>query len=312
MKFTYSVVVIILFCLLFSSQLAFGQLGRVNITVVDSKRKPIENVKITLLNDKAVDFRKEIISDKKGTASCIGLKPDVYLVVFEKEGYFAQKKNIKIGLALTKEEITLLTREEALKEAQAKDPAFQAIEKYNEAINYTGSKEYNKALSLLEEAVTLDGNLFQAYFEMGKIYYLKNMFEEALVLLHKTISLKEDYSPAYKLLAASYEKQGKKEEVEKYLKKAKELAGPSGIDKYNEAVEYLNERDMDNVIPLLEEAIKLDPSLADAYYELGMALLNKGNKEGAVKNLEKYLELAPEGEKASTAQAVLEALRKSK
>jgi len=214
-------------------------------------------------------------------------------------------------VSLMQEQITLLTEEEALKEVQVKDPSFQAINKFNEAISYTESKEYDKALSLLKEAVALDGSLYQAYFEMGKIYYLKNSFEEAIVPLQKTISLKQDYAPAYRLLAASYEKAGRKEEADKYSDRAKELAGPSAIDKYNEAVKFLNDRDIDSAIPLLQEAVKLDPKLSDAYYELGMAFLNKGNKQSAIENFEKYLELSPGGEKASTAQAVLKELRKS-
>lgn len=288
-----------------------GQLGRIRITVADSKGKPIENVKITLLNDKAFDFKREIYTDKTGTASCIGLPPDTYLFVFEKESYRTQKRNIRIGATLIQEKISLVTEEEALKEAQEKDPAFQAINKYNEAVKYMESKEYDKAISLLKEAVALDGSLYQAYFEMGKIYYLKNMFEEALAPLNRTISLKEDFVPAHRLLAATYDKLGKREEGERYSKIAKELAGPSAIDKYNEAVKFLNDRDIENAIPLLQEAIRLDPKLAEAYYELGMCFLNKGNKGSAIENLEKYLELNPEGEKASNAQAILKALRKS-
>jgi len=79
MKFIKSIGIIVLCSLIFSSQMARGQLGRIRITVIDSKGKPIENVKITLLNDKAFDFRKEIYSDKSGLATCIGLQPDVYL-----------------------------------------------------------------------------------------------------------------------------------------------------------------------------------------------------------------------------------------
>src|SRR4030042_3323041 len=195
----------ILCFLIFFSQMAMGQLGRIRIMVVDSKAKPIENVKITLLNDKAFDFKKEIFTDEAGTAGCIGLSPDVYLVVLEKEGYFTQKRNIKISATLIQEQITFLTEEEVSKEAQAKDPSFQAINKYNESIAYTEAKEYDKALSLLEEAVVLDGAFYQSYFEMGKIYHLKNMFKEALAPLHKCISLKADYAPAYRFLAASYE-----------------------------------------------------------------------------------------------------------
>jgi tetratricopeptide (TPR) repeat protein len=311
MKLIKSIVIIIIGYLSLSSQIILGQLGNVRITVVDSRGRPINNVKVTMLNDNIFDFKREIFTDDKGIAICVGLRPDVYVFVFEKEGYSTKKENIKIRQMSNQEEITLLTIEEALEQAKAKNPLFQAVNKYNEAIKYTGNKEYDKAIFLLKEAITLDENLSQAYFEIGKIYYLKNMFNEAVEPLKKTIALKEDNVPAYKLLAICYEKLGKKEEAEKYYIIAKNLSGPSGIDKYNEAVKFLNERDIENAIVLLQEAIKLDPLLADAFYELGMAFLNKGNKEKAKANLEKYLELNPQGEKVSIARTVLEVLKKS-
>jgi lipoprotein NlpI len=61
---------------------------------------------------------------------------------------------------------------------------------------------------------------------------------------------------------------------------------------------------------LLEEAVEIDPNLADAYYQLGLSYVNKAESEKAISNLEKYLELQPEGQYAETARSLLEYLKK--
>ncbi|GAG06082.1 unnamed protein product, partial [marine sediment metagenome] len=93
-------------------------------------------------------------------------------------------------------------------------------------------------------------------------------------------------------------------------KLAQEVGGLSGIDKYNEAVKYINNGDVDSAIPLLEETIQLDSRLADAYYQLGLVYINKAENEKAISNLERYLELQPEGQNAETARSLLKFLKK--
>jgi len=298
-------------CLIFVCQPALAQLGRVRFLVVDSGENPVEKAKITLRNDKAVNFIREIHTGGGGVASCIGLRPDVYRYAVEKEGYVTKKEQVKIGLSLTRIEVTLITEKEALEKGQAEDPAYRAVSLYNQAVESINAKEYDRALSLLDDVTALDPDFFRAFHEMGKIYYLTERFAKAVVHLNKALAIEEDFLPALKLLAASHDKLGNEEETARYLKKVKDLSGPTGIDKFNEATKFINQRDFDAAIPLLREAVERDPGLADAYYELGMALLNKGDKGGAEENLAKYLELAPQSGKAAVARSVLETLRKN-
>jgi TolA-binding protein len=58
-----------------------------------------------------------------------------------------------------------------------------------------------------------------------------------------------------------------------------------------------------------EQAVKLDPNLADAQYWLGMALLNGGNTAEAKPKFEAYLKLAPTGQYVETAKAIIASIK---
>ena len=56
-----------------------------------------------------------------------------------------------------------------------------------------------------------------------------------------------------------------------------------------------------------EEAVKLDPKLAEAHYWLGMANLNEGKMPEAATSFEAYLKLEPAGKYAEQAKGILDA-----
>ena len=55
---------------------------------------------------------------------------------------------------------------------------------------------------------------------------------------------------------------------------------------------------------------KLDPTLADAHYWLGMANLNEGKMPEAATHFEEYLKLAPTGQYAEQAKGILTQIKK--
>ena len=58
-----------------------------------------------------------------------------------------------------------------------------------------------------------------------------------------------------------------------------------------------------------EEATKADPNHADARFQFGMALLNEGNVPEAVAQFEAYMKMAPSGQFAAQAKAMLAQLK---
>ncbi|MGK2859033.1 MAG: tetratricopeptide repeat protein [Thermoanaerobaculia bacterium] len=75
-----------------------------------------------------------------------------------------------------------------------------------------------------------------------------------------------------------------------------------------EARRLLLAGEADRPLALLNEAVEVEPRLADAWYERGMLLLSLGRTEEAKASLRRYIELDPRGAGAATAKEVLAGL----
>src|SRR5207248_1539625 len=81
---------------------------------------------------------------------------------------------------------------------------------------------------------------------------------------------------------------------------------PEAIAKIEEAVAKLINASTDSEAePLLKSSIAADDKFANAYYELGMIYVRAGKNADARTNLQKYLELDPNGKDAATAKEML-------
>ena len=284
--------------------------GQLRLIVVNSEGKPIPDVNVTLEDIEITNITFKLVTNKKGLAFKSGLQNHVFLVTFEKENYLTIQKKIKIpGGRLKKEKITLLTREEASKQKEASDPHAQAVSAFERAASFIKEKKYDEALEALKKSISLDDSIFHSHYYSGVVYYELGKYKEAIEPLMKVIALQEDYAKAYRLLAAVYEKLGSKQEVDKYTKLAQEKGGKTAIEAYNEGVRFFNAGDVDKSINAFEEAIKLDDTFAEAYYQLGLNYLNKGVNDKAITCFKKYLELKPDGKDAETAKSIIETLK---
>jgi Flp pilus assembly protein TadD len=74
---------------------------------------------------------------------------------------------------------------------------------------------------------------------------------------------------------------------------------------YNDAAKLINKGDDAGAEALLRQAIEVDGAFAQSYYELGMIYVRTGKSADAKSNLQKYLELDPNGRDAATAKEML-------
>lgn len=81
-------------------------------------------------------------------------------------------------------------------------------------------------------------------------------------------------------------------------------------DLLRDARQLLLDGSTDRVRKLLDDAIELEPHLADAWYERGMLRLSEGDAEGATGDLRRYLELAPGGEHSGDVRTTLDVIRR--
>jgi TolA-binding protein len=78
---------------------------------------------------------------------------------------------------------------------------------------------------------------------------------------------------------------------------------------FNQGVILWNAGKIPEAQAQFEQAVKLDPTLAEAHYWLGMSLLSTGKNADAKPHFEEYLKLAPTGQYAETAKAALATIK---
>ena len=79
---------------------------------------------------------------------------------------------------------------------------------------------------------------------------------------------------------------------------------------FNQGVIAWNASKIPEAKKAFEEAVRLDPKLAEAHYWLGMANLNEGKMPEAATSFEAYLKLDPSGKYAEQAKGILTQIKK--
>ena len=85
------------------------------------------------------------------------------------------------------------------------------------------------------------------------------------------------------------------------------MATPASV--FNQGVIFWNQSKVPEAKAMFEKATELDPKLADAHYWLGMAYVNEGKLTDAKAPFQEYLKLAPTGQYADTAKAILATIK---
>jgi tetratricopeptide (TPR) repeat protein len=175
-------------------------------------------------------------------------------------------------------------------------------------------------------------NCAECYANIGTVNGQAKKYEEAEAAYKKAIDIKPDFSDAYNGLANVYNAMKKFDLAAEASKKAMELisatpaagaagapgapaaapAAPSASQVFNQGVILWNAGKIPEAKAQFEAAVKADPNMADARYWLGMSLVNAGTKEAmaeAKPHFEAYLKLAPTGQYADTAKAIVASIK---
>ena len=128
----------------------------------------------------------------------------------------------------------------------------------------------------------------------------------------KAIEMKPDYAEALNALSTLYNNQKRFDEASAMSAKAAASGGGSGNADatFNQGIILWNQGKIAEAKAKFEEALKADPNHADSHYQMGMALLNEGKLPDAIGMFEKYLSIAPTGQFAAQAKAMLAQLKK--
>ncbi len=296
--------------------------GMVKGKVFDEKGQPIQGAKITIQSaDPGVNRNFVVQSDKKGEFAQVGIPPGQYKVMAEKERVGAQSFDVRVRLGEPAEVKFVLTPGSGVagKESAAKAAQVQALFEAGVAASKAG--DYDTAIGKFNEAIVLLPTCSDCYYNIGQANSQKKDYAKAEEAFKKAIEIKPDYSEAYNGLATIYNAQKKFDEAATASQKAAEVAastaGPGGAAAgggnvnalYNQGVIAWNAQKVDEAKATFEEALKADPNHADSHFQLGMCLVNLAKYADALKEFETYMTLAPEGQFAAQAKALIPAVK---
>ncbi len=160
------------------------------------------------------------------------------------------------------------------------------LDKYLQADKARKAKKYDIAIQFYQEAIKLDPKAEKYYYDMGLCYRVTGDMENATSAFVKATQLKPDYVDAYKILARISETSKKDfAQAASYYKQAiiydKDLKSKS--ESIAQAIKLMNvAQRYDSIMPLIQEAKKLEPANGDLLY-LEIRNMNKlGNYDSAI------------------------------
>ena len=288
--------------------------GMVKGKVLDAKGQPVEGAKVLIEFAEGVTRKNETKTNKKGEFIQIGLFPGNYKVTASKEGVGAQTFEVRVRLGAAQEVNFQLSPQSGLSEEdKKKNAAVQAALTAGEEAFKAGKSD--EAIAKFNEALTVVPTCHACYYYIGAAHAQKQQWAEAEAAFKKSLEVKADFPEAYSGLASVYNSQKRFDEAAAASAKAAELSGTTSgggnaAAIYNQGVVLWNAQKFGEAKAQFEKAVAIDPSMADAWYQLGMANLNTGDMNGAVAAFEGYLKAAPNGPKAAEAKTIISQLKK--
>ncbi len=299
---------------------AAAQSGQVRGKVVDAQGQPVADATIT------IDFKGNITrqnvtkTDKRGTFIQVGLQSGPYDVTASK-GDLKQTLQTTVRVGGTSEldftltpggSTTSMTPDEA-KAMEAKRKALQ--DQYVAAVGMIDEGKYDEGIASLNALIAATGGCAICQVKIGDATWKKGDEAGAEAAYKQAIAADPKIADSYAQLASLYNQQKKFDQAAEMSKKANELsgAGTAGGGNasvvFNQGIIFWNQSKVPEAKAQFEQAVKMDPTLADAHYWLGMALINEGDMSGAKGSFEAYLKLAPTGQHAETAKGILASIK---
>jgi tetratricopeptide (TPR) repeat protein len=308
---------------------AFGaigsaQTGRLKGKVVDAGNKPVEGATVTI-ESQEMNRKLTTKTDRRGEYTHF-LPPGPYKVTVTKDA-LSQTQETRVSLDERELNFTLAPGSGGGGGASAADAKKVAAENaaiksaFEAGATLANEGKLDEAIAKFNEVLAKLPNCAECHNNIGSIYLRKKEYDQAEAAYKKALGVNANSAEAYMGLANVYTAQKKTDLALEASNQAQKLIGAGGTGAaggggasagaiFNQGVIAWNAGKIPDAQKLFEQAVSIDPKLADAHYWLGMANVNQGKLPEAVKSFEEYLKLDPKGQYAENAKGMLTAIKK--
>jgi tetratricopeptide (TPR) repeat protein len=305
MRRTLALTVVVLLAMA-GDALAIGQ-ARITGKILDTAtKKPIENAVINVAAVSGKNFKEQYKVKKDGSYAIFLLDGTLqYEFTYSAPGYRDYKETMKLKLGEPNIRDIELVSGKATTTA-ATGPAAEirldpAVVAFNEGASLANEGKDVEAAAKFQEAVTARADLVAGWQALAKVNLRLKKYPQSIEAAEKAVAIDSDLPDMFAVLYEAHNAAGNKAKAAEY--KSKMPANANSL--FNDAARAINSGKDGDAEPLLKQAIAVDDSFAQAYYELGMLYVRGGKNADARTNLQKYLELEPSGRDAATAKEML-------
>lgn len=284
---------------------ALGE-ARIQGKITDAAtHKPIPFAEIIVDAVTGHTVHNEYKADKDGVYRFLILDGTLsYKFTYKAAGYANVEQTMKLTLGdINTKDVTMApgSGKTQAAGAPAAAKANPAVAAYNEGAELANAGKVPEAIAKVEEAVTAKPDLTAGYEALAKLYLRAKNYDKAIDRANKVLEIDTDNQDMFGVLNEAYTAKGDKTKAGEYRKKLPADAASM----FNEAAHLINSGKDAEAEPLLKSAIAANDKFGPAYYELGMLYVRTQKNADAKTNLQKYLELEPNGKDAATAKEML-------
>jgi tetratricopeptide (TPR) repeat protein len=297
---------------------AVAQTGQVKGKVVDAKDQPVEGAVVLIEATDGMGRKFQVKTNRRGEYVQIGLQPGQYKITAQKDN-LSDMREQRIGLDAAEVNLKLMagggggSSAEERKKAEARIAAIKG--NFEAGVNASNAGNFDEAVAKFNAVLTEVPKCVECYTNIAAVHVRKKEYDQAEAMYKKALEINPSSVDAYNGLANVYNAQKKFDLAAEASAQAQKLGaaapgGASASSVFNQGVIAWNASKIADAKKAFQEAVKLDPKMADAHYWLGMANLNEGNMPDAAKAFEEYLKLAPTGQYAEQAKGILTQIKK--
>lgn len=299
---------------------AYAQLGSIFGKVVDKEGKAMVGAVVTI--DRAeVGLHYDLKTDKNGIYSRTGVDDGIYKVSLIQNGASIASADVEVSLGFrvdknfdlrSPQQSPAANISKAQKDAEQKANT-ETQGAFNAGLTALTAKNYDEAVKQFSLAAERRPNLPAIFNRLGETYMAAQKYNEATDAYKKATELKADDPDYFYNLGIAATRASKFDIAKASIQEAVDLDPARGGMAFLNLGMLLSDRGQDkDAADALQKSIKQNPKAPDSYYQLGLVLMkNPATMADSVTQFEKYMQMAPKGENAVTAKALVDAVKAS-
>jgi TolA-binding protein len=293
---------------------AAAQTGRVGGIVKDEAGQPIKGATITAENPNASPSSFTATTDDKGRFSIIGLKTGQWSFTAQAPGFGPEQGKLPVQtigapnppLTFTLKKGGAPAAAGALGGLAAKD--LQA--ELGAADQLYNAQKWDEAIAAYRAIMTKAPSLSVINLQIAAAYRNKKEYDNAITAYNELLKTDPANDKAIVGIGMTNLEKGDLKAAEDTLTKA--AAGPKPTREvfYNLGEVKFSQGKTEDAATWYQKASDVDPSWGKPIFKLALVSLNKGDKDGTIKMMEKVMSADPTSPEAAQAKQVIEQLKK--